>query len=80
MIQPEPKSHKGTLPSPVAGMPMSHWLSQARTVEHELERFLLRDDLTHPQRVKIGELLVKVRFSLAQQLDRINAPETPAKP
>lgn len=81
MIHPESKNHKGALPSPVAGMSMSHWLSQARTVEHELESMLQRDELTHPQRAKIGELLLKVRSYLARQLDRLNAPaESVSKP
>ena len=74
VIYPEAKTHKGAMPSPVVGMPMSDWLSHARTLEHELESILQRDNLTQPQRVKYGELLLKVRSYLVQQLDRLNAP------
>ena len=77
MIIPGPKIHKGALPSPVAGMCMSDWLSHARTVEHELESILKRDNLTHPQRAKFGDLLLRVRSYLVQQLDRLNG--TPVK-
>jgi len=80
MIRSEPKNHKGTLPSPIAGMSMSHWLGSARAVEYELERFLLRDDLTLLQREKIGELLLVVRSCLAKQLDRLNAPPAQGSP
>lgn len=74
MILPESKTHKGALPSPIAGMCLGDWLSHARTVEHELESILQRETLTHPQRAKYSELLCKVRSYLVQQLDRINAP------
>jgi hypothetical protein len=59
----------------MVGIAMSQWLGQARLVEQELESTLQRDDLTHPQRAKVGELLSKVRSYLARQLDRINSPE-----
>lgn len=71
---PKTKLHKGALPSPIAGMCMSDWLCHARSVEHELESLLQRGNLTHPQRSKFGELLLRVRAQLLQQLDRINAP------
>jgi hypothetical protein len=74
MVHPETKNHKGALPSPVAGMSMSDWLSQARSVENQLENVLQRGELTNPQRAMFGELLLKVRSYLAQQLDRLNAP------
>ena len=80
MIHPGTKNHKGALPSPVAGMSMSDWLSQARSVEHQLESVLQRGNLTHPQRAMIGELLLKVRSYLSQQLDRLNAPEVQDAP
>jgi hypothetical protein len=74
MIHQGTKNHKGALPSPVAGMPMSEWLSKARTIEQELETVLQRGDLVHAQRTKVGELLLTVRSCLARQLDKINAP------
>ena len=72
MIHPEPKSNKGDLPSPVAGMSMGQWLGKARSAEKHLETLLERDDLTLQQREQIGELLEKVRSVLAVQLERIN--------
>jgi hypothetical protein len=74
VIPPETKTHKGALPSPIAGMSMGDWLSHARMVEHDLEIILKRENLTHSQRAKYGELLFKVRSSLVQQLDRLNEP------
>ena len=75
MIQKENKNHKGAQPSPVAGMNMSLWLSQARLTESALETILNRDDLAPSQREKMTLLLQKVRAYLAQQLDRLNGPE-----
>lgn len=69
----ELKNHKGSRPSPVKGMNMAHWLTEARSAENELERILLRTDLDLGQRVKINDLLLKVRQFLSKQLDRINA-------
>ena len=80
MIHKEMKNHKGAQPSPVAGMNMSLWLSQARLTESALETILTRTDLAPSQREKMTQLLLKVRSYLAEQLNRLNAPPAQGAP
>lgn len=80
MVHFESKNVLSLLPSPNPGMTLSHWLGQARSVEEHLETLLQRDDLTHPQRAKASELLMKVQSALAKQLERINAPAAKCAP